>query len=77
MAGRIAELGLTANRSAALCLNVVLLVNLAESARLGLAFVRGNRPVAVLERWQTAYLPVYAAWAAVVVIAWGPLFSWA
>lgn len=77
MASRIAELGLTPNRAAALGLNILLLVNLAVSAWLGLAFVRGRRPVAALERWQTDYLPVYAAWAAVVVVLWGPLFDWA
>lgn len=77
MAGRIVELGLTPNRAAALGLNIILLVNLAVSAWLGLAFVRGRRPVAALESWQTGYLPVYAAWAAVVVCAWGPLFRWA
>ncbi|MEQ6900838.1 permease prefix domain 1-containing protein [Nocardioides sp. YIM 152588] len=76
MAGRIAELGLTPNRAAALGLNVLLLVNLAVSAWLGLAFVRGRRPVAALERWQTDYLPLYAAWAAVVVVLWGPIFAW-
>ena len=77
MAGRIAELGLTPNRAAALGLNVVLLVNLAVSAWLGVAFVRGRKPVAALERWQTTYLPVFGAWAALVVVAWGPAFGWA
>ena len=77
MAGRIAELGLTPNRAAALGLNIILLLNLAVSTWLGLAFLRGRRPVAALERWQTDYLPVYAAWAGVVVVAWGPIFTWA
>ncbi len=77
MASRIAELGLTPNRAAALGLNILLLVNLAVSASLGLAFVRDRCPVAALERWQTDYLPMYAAWAAVVVVAWGPMFNWA
>ena len=30
-----------------------------------------------LERWQTAYLPVYAAWAAIVVIVFPPAFGYA
>lgn len=77
MAGRIAELGATPNRTVALGLNVILLVNLAVSAWLSLSFVRGRCGVAALERWQTSYLTVYAAWAAVVVVAWGPMFSWA
>ena len=41
------------------------------------AFLRGGRPFAALERWQTAYLPVYAAWAAFVVIVFPPLFAYA
>jgi len=77
MASRIAELGLTPNRSAALGLNILLLVNLLVSAWLGLAFVRGKKPLAALERWQTSYLPWFGAWAAVVVVLWGPIFSWA
>jgi hypothetical protein len=36
--------------------------------------LRGRAPFAALERWQTSYLPVYAAWAAVVVVAFPPLF---
>ncbi len=30
----------------------------------------------MLERWQTAYLPVYAVWAAIVVIGFPPLFGY-
>jgi hypothetical protein len=29
-----------------------------------------------VERWQTDYLPVFAAWAAIVVIAFPPLFGY-
>ncbi|MEX0427390.1 permease prefix domain 1-containing protein [Nocardioides sp. DS6] len=77
MVVRIADAGLTANKVAALGLNLVLLVNLLRSLQLSTAFVRGRRPFDALERWQTGYLPVYAAWAAVVVIALPPLFHWA
>ena len=28
-----------------------------------------------LERWQTNYIPVYAVWAALVVIVFPPLFG--
>jgi hypothetical protein len=28
-----------------------------------------------LERWQTAYIPVYATWAAIVVAVFPPLFA--
>jgi hypothetical protein len=74
---RISEFGLTPNKVAALGLNLVLLVNLAWSARLSVGFLRGRRPFVAVERWQTDYLPVYAAWAAVVVIAVPPAFRFA
>jgi hypothetical protein len=77
IASRISEFGLTPNRVAALGENLILLVNLAWSARLYLSFVRGRRPFAALENWQTAYLPVYSTWAALVVIAFPPLFAYA
>jgi len=38
-------------------------------------FLTGSASFAVLERWQTAYLPIYSAWATFVVIAFPPLFS--
>ncbi len=75
--GRITEFGWTPNRTAGLGLNVVLLANLAWSAWLLWGFVRGRRPFAALERWQTTYIPVYAAWAAIVVIAFPPIFGFA
>lgn len=76
IAARISEFGFTPNRVAALGENVILLVNLAWSAVLYLRFMRGRAPLAALERWQTAYLHVYAAWAAVVVIVFPPLFRY-
>ncbi len=75
IAARITEFGFTPNRVAALGENVILLVNLAWSAVLYLGFLRGRRPFAALERWQTGYLPVYAVWAAIVVIAFPLLFG--
>lgn len=74
---RIAEYGLSPNRAAGLGMNLVLLVNLAWSAVLYLRFVRGHGSFAALERWQTGYLIVYAAWAAVVVMLFPPLFGFA
>ncbi|MFI9006018.1 permease prefix domain 1-containing protein [Actinosynnema sp. NPDC053489] len=76
IAGRISGFGSTPNKAAALGENVVLLVNLAWSAWLMLGLVRGRRPFAALERWQTAYLPVYAVWAWVVVLLFPPLFGY-
>lgn len=75
MTARIAEFGASANKVAALGLNLVLLVNLLWAAWLTLGFVRGRRPFDDVERWQTAYLPVYALWAAIVTVAFPPLFS--
>lgn len=75
IAGRISEFGLSPNRVAALGENLVLLVNLAWSAWLYARFLAGRGPFAALERWQTAYLPVYAVWAAVVVVAFPLLFG--
>jgi hypothetical protein len=73
---RITEFGFTPNRVAALGENVVLLVNLVWSAVLYVRFLRGRGPFTGLERWQTDYLPVYAVWAATVVIVFPPLFGW-
>ncbi|HSK23816.1 MAG TPA: permease prefix domain 1-containing protein [Egicoccus sp.] len=67
MVARIGELGFTPNRTAALGLNLVLLVNLAATAWLSLRFLRGQVTFLRLERWQTGYLPVFAGWAAAVV----------
>lgn len=75
--GRITEYGGTPNKAAALGENVVLLVNLAWSAWLLLTFIRRRTPFAALERWQTGYLPVYAAWAWIVVLVFPPLFNYA
>ena len=75
--GRITEYGTTPNKAAALGENVILLANLAWSAWLLLSFVRRRTPFAALERWQTGYLPVYAAWAWIVVLVFPPLFSFA
>ena len=57
-------------------MNVILLVNLAWSAVLYIRFLRGRGSFAGLERWQTDYLPVYAVWAAIVVIVFPPVFGY-
>jgi hypothetical protein len=76
IAARITEFGFTPNRVAALGENAILLVNLAWSAVLYIRFLRGRESFTALERWQTNYLPVYAAWAAIVVIAFPPVFGY-
>jgi hypothetical protein len=76
IAARISEFGFTPNRVAALGENVILLVNLAWSAVLYIRFLRGRGSLAGLERWQTDYLPVYAVWAAIVVIIFPLVFGY-
>jgi hypothetical protein len=76
IAARISEFGFTPNRVAALGENLILLVNLAWTARLYASFLRRTGSFAALEKWQIAYLPVYAAWAAVVVVVFPPVFGY-
>ena len=76
IAARISEFGFTPNRVAALGENVILLVNLVWSAVLYIRFLRSRGSFSDLERWQTDYLPVYVAWAAIVVILFPPLFRY-
>ncbi|ADG79713.1 permease prefix domain 1-containing protein [Tsukamurella paurometabola] len=75
MVTRTAEFGTSPNKAAALGLNLILLVILVRAAVLGFGFVRGSRDFAAIERWQTTTLPAYAAWAAIVTLAFGPLFG--
>ncbi len=77
IAGRTSEFGFTANKTAALGENLVLLVNLALSAWFYVRFFRGPGSFASVERWQTGYLPVYGAWAGFVVVFFPPLFGFA
>jgi hypothetical protein len=43
---------------------------------LYIRFLRGRGAFTSLEKWQTDYLPVYGAWAAIVVILFPPLFRY-
>jgi len=72
---RIGEFGLSPNRVAALGENVILLVNLAWSAVLYGRFLTGRGSLRSLEKWQTDYLPVYAVWAAIVMIVFPLAFG--
>ena len=76
IAARISEFGFTPNRVAALGENLILLVNLTWSAWLYARFLRQRGSFAVLEQWQIAYLPVYAVWAAFVVVVFPPMFGY-
>ena len=75
--GRISEFGFTPNRTAALGGNIVLLGNLAWSAWLYARMLSGRGEFSALVRWQANYLPMYAVWAAVVVVVFPPLFGYA
>ena len=76
IAVRISEFGFSPNKVAALGENLILLVNLAWSAWLYARFLRSRGSFAALEHWQTSYLPVYAVWAALVVVVFPPLFGY-
>jgi hypothetical protein len=75
MVARIGDLGFTPNRVAALGLNLVLLVNLGGAAWLSALFLTGRTGFHRIERWQTAYLPTFALWAATVLVVLPPLFA--
>src|ERR687895_957386 len=75
MIARIGDLGFTPNRTAALGLNLVLLVNLAGAAWLSARFLTRRSRLHWLKRWQTSYLPVFALWAATAVVILPPLFG--
>ena len=74
---RISEFGFSPNRVAALGENLILLVNLGWSAWIYGRFLLGRGSFLALERWQTAYLPVYAVWAGFVAVGFPPLFDYA
>jgi hypothetical protein len=76
IAARISEFGFTPNRVAALGENFILLGNLSVTAWLYGRFLRHRGSFAALEQWQIAYLPVYSAWAALVVIVFPPVFGY-
>jgi hypothetical protein len=76
ISARISEFGLTPNRVAALGENLILLANLVGSAWLYARFLQGHASFAALERWQIAFVPVYCAWAAFVVVGFPPLFGY-
>jgi hypothetical protein len=72
---RISEFGFSPNKVAALGENLILVVNLTWSAVLYAKFLLRQVGFTPLERWQTAYLPVYAIWALVVVVIFPLVFA--
>lgn len=77
MFARVGDLGLTANRVAALGLNLILLVNLVVTVWLLARLLAKREPAVRLVQWQTGYLPVFAAWILIVVLALPPIFGFA
>ena len=73
---RISEFGFSPNQVAALGENLILLVNLGWSAVLYTRFFAKRSSFTPLERWQTAYAPVYATWAWVVVALFPIIFKY-
>jgi hypothetical protein len=72
---RLAEYGVSANKLVALGMNILFLVNL---LLLGVGYVRfiaGRRTYQAVVEVQMRYLPVYAGWAALVVIVFPPVFG--
>jgi hypothetical protein len=61
--------------SGELAIYYVLIAAGGGSAWLYLRFLRGQGSFAALDRWQTAYLPVYSVWAAFVVTVFPSLFG--
>ena len=76
VAARIGEFGFSANKTAALGANLLLLAHLGGAAWLQARFLAGSGPFAAEERWHTACLPVYGVWAAMVVVLFPPLFRY-
>ncbi|MBN1192210.1 MAG: hypothetical protein JXA36_00745 [Coriobacteriia bacterium] len=74
---RLAEYGFSANRMAALGLNLVLLIGLGRSAILQAGVLRGVREFEDVESWHMRYLPVYVLWAALVAVVFPLLFGFA
>ena len=76
IAARISEFGFSPNKTAALGLNLLLLVNLVGSAVLYARFLAGRVPFVRLERWQTATMPAFAAWAWFVTALFPVIFNY-
>ena len=76
MVVRTSQFGWTPNKTAALGLNLLLLVHLGWSAVLYMRFLAKRAPFTHLERWQTTYLPAYAVWAWIVVALFPIVFNY-
>ncbi len=75
MSGRLLEYGTSPNKLAALGCNVILLAHLAGSAWHYVRVLVWQKPGLNLVRWQCWALPVFGVWAAIVALAFPPLFG--
>jgi hypothetical protein len=75
MIGRIGEFGASPNKLTSLGTNLILLTNLCGAAFWQLRFIQGHAMHSNRERWQIGFVPVYLAWAAVIVVALPPIFG--
>jgi hypothetical protein len=76
IAARISEFGFSPNKTAALGLNILLLVNLGWSAVLYARILAGKALFSQLERWQMAYIFVFAVWAWIVAALFPVIFKY-
>jgi len=75
VAVRIGDHGFTANRTATLGLNLLLLVHLTVSAWIASGVLRGRRPLHDLLTRQTRFLPWAGAWVVLVTVAFPPVVA--
>ncbi len=73
--GRLSSFGFSANRSAALGDNLLLLINLILLAIEYMNYLFKQQPFQRIVEMQMRYLILYGLWAAVVVIIFPPLFA--
>ena len=73
LGGRVLEYGASANKLAALGVNLLLLIHLIGALFGYLRQAKGGGALA-LERWQSAALPVFAVWAGIVAFVFPPVF---
>jgi hypothetical protein len=73
---RISEFGWSPNKTAALGLNILLLVNLGGLALIYTRFLARKVSFVMVERWQTNYLPVFGIWAAFVATIFPVIFKY-
>lgn len=72
---RLSAFGITPNKIAALGENLILLLNLAGLAWLYICYFIKKIDFIKIEKWQTVYLYVYAAWMAIVAFLFPIIFG--